>query len=323
MSWNPTLTPGNPDEIGLDSIETVIVPRARDIGSFEVRRALPAPERQMVGPFIFFDQAGPAEFLTGDGIDVRPHPHIGLGTVTYLYQGDFHHRDSIGTDQVILPGAVNWMVAGKGVTHSERTSAQARRGPHSLFGIQTWIALPEDREEMDPIFEHHGKSDLPEIEAEGVNAKLILGSAYGQKAPATLYSETFYLDVTLAAGARFPLPDDHEDRGLYVTEGSVSIAGDEFEAGRMMIFRPGDRITVAAGPRGARLMALGGATMNGPRYIWWNFVASSRDKIRHAREEWRAADWGQGQFDLPVDDKEEYVPAPEPIRGQAVPRKGE
>jgi hypothetical protein len=264
----------------------------------------------MVGPFIFFDQAGPAEFLTGQGIDVRPHPHIGLGTVTYLYRGDFHHRDSIGTDQVILPGAVNWMVAGKGVTHSERTSDQGRQGPRSLYGIQTWIALPENREDMDPIFEHHGQKTLPEIEAEGVRARLILGHAYGEKAPATLYSETFYLDVTLAPGARFPLPDDHEDRGLYITEGSVSIAGQEFEAGRMMVFRPGDPITVAAGARGARLMALGGATLNGPRYVWWNFVASSHERIEHAKEEWRDANWGAGLFDLPRDDRDEFIPLP-------------
>ena len=310
MSWNPALAPGCPDEIGVDAIETLIIPRARDLGDFEVRRALPAPKRQMVGPFIFFDQAGPAEFLTGQGVDVRPHPHIGLGTVTFLYRGDFHHRDSIGTDQVILPGAVNWMVAGKGVTHSERTSEQGRQEPHSLYGIQTWIALPEDREEMDPIFEHHGADKLPEIEADGVTARLILGNAYGEQAPATLYSETFYLDVVLAAGARFPLPDDHEDRGVYITEGSVNIAGQEFEEGRMMVFRPGDKITVQAGPRGARLMALGGATLNGPRHVWWNFVSSSRDRIEQAKEEWRAARWGQGLFDLPVDDRDEHIPLP-------------
>ncbi|WP_134725683.1 pirin family protein [Paracoccus luteus] len=310
MSWNPAFEPGCPDEVGVDAIETLIIPRARDLGGFEVMRALPAPKRQMVGPFIFFDQAGPAEFLTGQGIDVRPHPHIGLGTVTYLYRGDFHHRDSIGSDQVILPGAVNWMVAGKGVTHSERTSATGRQGPHSLYGIQTWIALPEDREEMEPIFEHHGAGALPQITADGVDARLILGTAYGEKAPATLYSETFYLDVTLMPGARFPLPDDHEDRGLYITEGSVSIAGQLFEAGQMMVFRPGDRITVAAGPQGARLMALGGATLNGPRHIWWNFVSSSRDRLQAAKEEWRAARWGEGRFDLPPDDRDEFIPLP-------------
>lgn len=310
MSWNPALTPGCPDEIGIDAIETLIVPRSRDIGGFEVRRALPAPKRQMVGPFIFFDQAGPAEFLTGQGVDVRPHPHIGLGTVTYLFRGDFHHRDSLGTDQIIRPGALNWMVAGRGVTHSERTSAEGRSGPNSLLGIQTWIALPENREDMTPTFEHHGKDALPMISADGVSMRLILGHAYGEKAPATLYSEAFYADAMLEPGARLPLPDDHEDRGIYVVEGSVTIAGETFEAGRMMIFRPGDRITVAAGERGARLMLLGGATLPGPRYIWWNFVASSRDRIETAKEEWRAERWGQGLFDLPPTDHDEFVPLP-------------
>lgn len=311
MSWNPALTPGCPDEIGVDAIETLIIPRARDLGGFEVKRALPAPKRQMVGPFIFFDQAGPAEFLTGQGIDVRPHPHIGLGTVTYLYQGDFHHRDSLGTDQIIRPGALNWMVAGKGVTHSERTSDEGRKGPHSLFGIQTWMALPDDKEDMDPIFEHHGKEAIPEIDDKGINAKLILGTAYGKSAPATMFSETFYLDVTLDPHARFPLPDDHEDRGLYITQGSVSIAGQDFAAGQMMVFRPGDKITVSAGSQGGRLMALGGATLNGPRHIWWNFVASSREKIEIAKEEWRANRWGEGLFDLPMNDRDEFIPLPD------------
>ena len=310
MSWNPALVPGCPDEIGIDAIETLIIPRARDLGGFEVRRALPAPKRQMVGPFIFFDQAGPAEFLTGQGIDVRPHPHIGLGTVTYLYSGDFHHRDSIGSDQIVTPGALNWMVSGKGVTHSERTSAPARKGPHSLYGIQTWIALPESHEDMEPTFEHHAREALPLITDDGISARLILGHAYGETAPATLYSEAFYLDVTLAPGARFPLPDNHEDRGLYITEGSVSIAGQTFGAMQMMVFRPGDKITVAAGPQGARLMALGGATLGGPRHVWWNFVASSRERIEQAKEEWRAANWGQGLFDLPVGDDGEFIPLP-------------
>ncbi|MTH33544.1 pirin family protein [Paracoccus limosus] len=310
MSWNPALEPGCPDLVAPDSIETLIIPRARDLGGFEVMRALPAPRRQMVGPFIFFDQIGPAEMLTGQGIDIRPHPHIGLGTVTYLYQGDFHHRDSIGSDQVILPGAVNWMVAGKGVTHSERTSSAGRAGPHGLWGVQTWIALPESHEDMAPVFEHHGKGDLPMFQDGGVTARLILGDAYGAKAPATMYSETFYLDVTMAPGARFPLPDNHEDRGLYVIGGEVSIAGQDFAAGRMMVFRPGDPITVAAGPQGARLLALGGATLNGPRHIWWNFVASSRERIEQAKADWRAARWGEGLFALPPADDSEFVPLP-------------
>jgi redox-sensitive bicupin YhaK (pirin superfamily) len=310
MSWNPALEPGCPDAIAADTIETLIVPRARDIGGFEVRRALPAPKRQMVGPFIFFDQAGPAEFLTGQGVDVRPHPHIGLGTVTYLYRGDFHHRDSTGADQVIRPGALNWMIAGRGVTHSERTSKDGRSGPNSLFGIQTWVALPEKHEDDAPLFEHHGKDSLPCFSDGGVEARLILGRAYGATGPATLHSDTFYMDVILAAGARFPLPDDHEDRGLYISTGSVSVAGQSFEAGQMMVFRPGDAITVVAGDRGARLMALGGETLSGPRYIWWNFVASSQERIEAAKAEWRAERWGRGMFDLPPDDRDEYIPLP-------------
>jgi len=311
MSWNPALEPGCPDEVNIDAIETLIVPRTRDLGDFEVRRALPAPNRQMVGPFIFFDQAGPAEFLTGQGVDVRPHPHTGLGTVTYLYRGDFHHRDSTGADQIIRPGELNWMVAGRGVTHSERTTATARSGPNSLFGIQTWLALPDAEEDMAPMFEHHGKSALPVIEDHGVSVRLILGNAYGEAAPARMFSETFYADVLLDAGGRLPLPDNHEDRGIYIVEGSISIAGQQFDAGRMMVFRPGDPITVSAGDRGARLMILGGATFSGPRYIWWNFVASSRERIEAAKAEWRAQNWGKGRFDLPVDDSAEHIPLPD------------
>lgn len=307
MSWNPTHTPECP-QTGCDPLETLIIPRARDLGGFEVRRALPSPKRQMVGPFIFFDQMGPAEFLTDGGIDVRPHPHIGLGTVTYLYQGEFEHRDSLGTHQMIYPGEVNWMIAGRGVTHSERTSAETRASRHRLFGIQTWIALPEDQEEMAPDFEHHKQGVLPLIEDGGTQARLILGTAYGQQSPVAMLSETFYLDVTLAPGAAFPLPDDHEDRGIYVTAGSIDVAGDTFEAGRMMVFRPGDRISVTAGRHGARLMALGGATLNEHRYIWWNFVSSSKDRIETAKEAWKSADWENGMFTLPPGDTEEFIP---------------
>jgi redox-sensitive bicupin YhaK (pirin superfamily) len=310
MSWNPALEPGCPDAIGVDAIETLIVPRARDIGGFEVRRALPAPTRRMVGPFVFFDQAGPAEFITGQGIDVRPHPHIGLATVTYLYRGEFQHRDSLGSNQIIRPGAVNWMVAGRGVTHSERTSAETRQAPHSLFGIQTWVALPEDKEDQTPLFEHHGQDTLPEFHDGGIHMRLILGRAFGAKAPVSVFSDMFYADVVLDPGALMPLPDDHEDRGLYISEGSVSIAGQVFEAGQMMVFRPGDPISVAAGPQGARLMLLGGETLNGPRYLWWNFVSSSKEKIEAAKEEWRRGQWGRGLFDLPPDDRSDYIPLP-------------
>ena len=313
MSWNPSLDPVCPDAVAVEAIETLIVPRARDIGGFEVRRALPAPKRQMVGPFIFFDQMGPAEFISGQGVDVRPHPHIGLATVTYLFRGEFQHRDSLGSNQIILPGAVNWMVAGRGVTHSERTSAATRKAPHSLFGIQTWVALPEAQEDAQPSFEHHGKESLPLIESDGASVRLILGRAYGETAPVQVFSETFYADAELRPGSLLPLPDDHEDRGLYVVEGSISVAGQAFESGQMMVFRPGDRISVAAGPAGARLIILGGATLGGPRYIWWNFVASSQDRIEAAKDEWRKADWGRGLFDLPPDDRDEFTPLP-PVR---------
>ncbi|MCA8883689.1 MAG: pirin family protein [Rhodobacteraceae bacterium] len=310
MSWNPSIAPQSPGTADLDAIETLIVPRARDLAGFEVRRALPAPGRRMVGPFIFFDQMGPVEFLSGQGIDVRPHPHIGLGTVTYLLKGEFQHRDSLGTDQMIFPGAVNWMVAGNGVTHSERTSAATRAAPSSLSGIQTWVALPEDREDASASFEHQPKAALPYLEYEGVQARLILGRAWGETAPVQVFSDMFYADVVLAPGTAVPLPQDHEDRGAYILDGSVEIAGQDFEAGRMMVFRPGDAITLRAGAQGARVMLLGGETLNGPRYIWWNFVASSKERIESAKETWRAGDWAHGRFQLPPGDDAEFVPAP-------------
>lgn len=314
MSWNPTQNPDCPETSGLDAIETLIIPRTRDLGGFEVRRALPAPERQMVGPFIFFDQMGPAEFLTGGGIDVRPHPHIGLATVTYLYEGAFHHRDSTGTDQMVHPGEVNWMIAGNGITHSERTSEEMRRRPSKAFGIQTWVALPDHAEDTTASFEHHGREALPFLEDEGTQVRLILGSAWGARAPVKTFTETFYADVVLGVGAKLPLPDDHEDRGVYVVEGSILVAGTSFAAGRMMVFRPGDRISLTAGETGARLMLLGGETMNGPRYISWNFVASSQEKIDAAKEAWRKGDWEHGRFRLPPGDEAEFTPLPEQLK---------
>ena len=311
MSWNPALDPSIPIGDQVDMIETVIVPRARDLGGFEVRRALPSVQRQMVGPFIFFDQMGPAEFLTGEGIDVRPHPHIGLGTVTYLMKGRLHHRDSLGTDQWIEPGAVNWMMAGHGITHSERTDGEARRAPLTLFGLQTWLAVPKDREDDPAGFVHIGKASLPELTGEGKQVRLILGTAWGEQMPLEMPSEVFYADAILAPGAAIPLPDDHEDRGVYVLSGEVISGGTSFDAGRMLLFRPGDRISVKAGDQGARIMLLGGATMDGPRHIWWNFVASSKDRIDAAKEAWRAGDWKHGRFSLPPGDDHEFIPAPE------------
>ena len=311
MSWNPALDPDCPTGDAVDAIETVIVPRARDLGGFEVRRALPAPRRQMVGPFTFFDQMGPAEFVTGTGIDVRPHPHIGLATVSYLYKGKMHHRDSLGTDRWIEPGAVNWMVAGHGITHSERTDGEIRNSPHDLFGIQTWVALPEEAEDNPADFEHAPKDTLPLLEGEGKNVRLILGTAYGERAPVKTFSEMFYADALLDPGSRLPMPDNHEDRGVYVVSGDVTVAGDKFEAGQMMVFRPGDQVSLTAGEQGARLMILGGETLNGPRHIWWNFVASSKDRIDAAKEAWRAGDWAHGRFQLPPGDDSEFIPLPE------------
>ncbi|MEM8731161.1 MAG: pirin family protein [Pseudomonadota bacterium] len=310
MSWNPALDPSCPTGDAVDAIETLIVPRARDIGDFEVRRALPSPKRQMVGPFIFFDQMGPAEFVTGQGIDIRPHPHIGLATVTYLYKGKFHHRDSLGTDQWIEPGAVNLMTAGHGVTHSERVDGEMIKAPYDLFGIQTWIALPEEKEDAPADFVHVPKADLPFMEGEGKEVRLILGHAWGETAPAETPSEMFYADADLQPGASIPLPDDHEDRGIYVVHGSIEVAGTSYEAGQMMVFRPGDRMSVKAGPAGARLLLLGGATLSGSRHIWWNFVASSQDRIEAAKQAWREGDWAHGRFRLPPTDNAEFIPLP-------------
>jgi redox-sensitive bicupin YhaK (pirin superfamily) len=310
MSWNPALDPQCPTGDDVDRIETLIIPRARDLGGFEVRRALPAPKRQMVGPFIFFDQMGPAEFLTDQGIDVRPHPHIGLATVTYLFDGAIWHRDSLGTSQAIEPGDVNWMVAGKGITHSERTAEADRKRVNPLYGIQTWVALPDGQEDVDPDFQHVVSDKLPFIEGEGKQVRLILGSLYGETAPVTTFSDMFYADAVLEAGSKIPLTNDHEDRGIYVVSGEVEIAGSRYAAGQMMVFRPGDEITVTA-TQASRLVLLGGETLGGPRYIWWNFVASSQERIEAAKEAWREGDWQHGRFQLPPDDNHEIIPLPD------------
>lgn len=317
MSWNPTLDTHNLKPASLDSIDTLIIPRARDIGEFEVMRALPSPKRQMVGPFIFFDQVGPVEFITNQGVDVRPHPHIGISTVTYLFDGEFNHRDSTGANQLIRPGEVNWMIAGKGVTHSERTLLEMRQKPSNLFGIQTWVALPNHAEDMAPEFEHHGKDELPFLEAEGKQVRLIIGNAWGETAPTKTHSEMFYADAILKAGAALPLPDNHEDRGIYITEGSIVVANETFQKGQMMVFKPEDKISIRAGQSGARIILLGGATLNEKRYIWWNFVSSSRDKIREAKEAWMLGDWENGQFKLPINDDQDYVKLPKKVRIKA------
>jgi hypothetical protein len=287
-------------------IDLVIIPRAHDVGNFEVRRALPTKERQMVGPFIFFDQMGPGEFLTGQGLDVRPHPHIGLATVTYLFEGEVLHRDTLGSRQAITPGALNWMTAGRGIAHSERSDEAKRDRRQKLFGIQSWVALPKHAEETAPSFVHHPAAALPVAEEGGMTLRLIAGAGWGLRTPVEVSSPCFYADVVLAAGARVPLPEGHEERAAYVVQGSVAVAGVDFAAGRMLVFRAGDALALTAGAAGARLLLLGGAAMDGPRYMFWNFVSSSRDRIQQAKEDWKA-----GRFGLVPGDETEFIPLPE------------
>ena len=305
MSWSPCPDPTPGDPASVDAIETLIVPRAVDLGEMTVRRALPSTKRQMVGPFIFFDQMGPAEFLTDEGIDVRPHPHINLATVTYLFEGEIRHRDSLGTDIPIRPGAVNWMKAGRGIVHSERTPDQRRESGQRLFGIQTWLALPERDEESDPAFVHHGDTDLPVIEDRGVSARLIAGEAFGARSPLATASDTLYADVRLDPGAVMPVDATYEERALYMIDGTIEVAGDTFEPGQLLVLHPGDPHRIVARTR-ARVMLFGGAPMGGPRYIWWNFVSSRPERIEQAKEEWRRA-----RFDTVPGDEEEFIPLPE------------
>jgi redox-sensitive bicupin YhaK (pirin superfamily) len=304
MSWLPSHDPALGDKRSCDALELVIVPRARDLGGFEVRRALPHAKRQMVGPFIFFDQMGPAQFLAGAGMDVRPHPHIGLATVTYLFDGRVMHRDSEGNALEIEPGAMNLMTAGSGIAHSERTPAGARNSGGPLFGIQSWIALPQELEEGAAKFEHFDAGVLPSISDRGLRARIIAGSAFGQRSPVPTPFDWFYVEVLLEQDARAPLDPDYEERAVYVAEGTVEIAGERFEAPRLLIFRPSDRITLTA-ITPARLMLLGGAALEGPRYIWWNFVSSRRERIEEAKEDWKS-----GRFKL-VPNETEFIPLPE------------
>jgi redox-sensitive bicupin YhaK (pirin superfamily) len=304
MSWSPCPDPVPGDRDTVSAIETLIVPRAVDLGEMEVRRALPSTQRQMVGPFIFFDQMGPAEFLTDQGIDVRPHPHINLATLTYLFEGEILHRDSLGTEIAIAPGAVNWMRAGRGIVHSERTAEGRRRTGQRLFGIQTWMALPLAEEEGDPAFMHHGADALPVVEDRGVRARLIAGSALGATSPLGTASETLYGDVELAAGARMPIDATYEERAIYTIAGEIEVGPDRFQPGQLLVLRPGDPITVTA-RSDARFMLFGGAPMEGPRYIWWNFVSSRPERIEQAKEE-----WARGRFETVPGDEAEFIPLP-------------
>jgi redox-sensitive bicupin YhaK (pirin superfamily) len=284
-------------------IETRIAPRPRELGDgFQVRRALPDAARRSVGPFVFFDQMGPTDIAPGRGLDVRPHPHIGLATVTYLFEGEILHRDSLGTVQTIRPGQVNWMTAGRGIVHSERTPEEVRAPGSRLFGVQTWIALPLEAEECEPAFSHH--ANLPLIEDSGVSLRLILGDLLGLASPVPIHSPTFYADVSLEAMRQFVVPARHEERGLFVVEGALELGEETLAAGELAVLATGVEVPLHA-KAPARFMLFGGAPPEGPRYIWWNFVSSRKERIEQA-----AADWQRGRFPT-VPGETESIPLPE------------
>jgi redox-sensitive bicupin YhaK (pirin superfamily) len=283
----------------------VITPVTHDLGDFKVRRTLPAKARTMVGPFIFVDQFGPAHFDIGKGMDVRPHPHINLSTVTYLFEGAIDHRDSIGTFATIRPGAINLMTAGRGIVHSERTPPAERKTGSPISGMQTWLALPDGKEEIDPAFEHVAANDLPLVEDGGVSARVIMGSLWGVTAPVTQHAATIYADIMMNAGSTFPIEAEADERAVLVAMGSASLDGQVLEPHNLYVLAPGQAMTLAASTE-ARVMLLGGEAFKTPRHAWWNFVSSSRDRINLAK-----ADWKGGKFPLVPGDDQEFIPIPE------------
>ena len=305
-----------PGDEAAGSLEAVVVTRARDlVEGFKVRRVLPSVKRRMVGPFIFLDQMGPELLRPGVGLDVAPHPHIGLATVTYLFEGELLHRDGLGTVRTIRPGEVNWMTAGRGIAHSERTPPEARRDGSELFGVQSWVALPLKDEEAEPDFAHYDAGQLPFIEGEGLRVRLIAGSVYGARSPVRTTSEMFYADAALDADAVLSVPDEHAERAAYVVEGSVELLPERevYVAGQLLVFRPGAEVLLrGAAAKPARLMLLGGEPLEGPRHIWWNFVHSSPERIEQAKQDWR-----EGRF-APVPEETERIPLP--ASGPAVVR---
>ncbi len=283
----------------------VITPSTHDIGAFDVRRTLPNKARTMVGPFIFVDQFGPAHFDIGKGMDVRPHPHINLSTVTYLFEGAIEHRDSLGTRATIRPGACNLMTAGHGIVHSERTPAAERATGSPISGMQTWLALPDGKEEIDPAFEHVAKDDLPLIEDGSVSARIIMGSLWGKTSPITQHSATIYADILMNAGATIPIEAEADERAILVALGDASLDGEALERHSLYILKPGQAMTLRASSV-ARVMLLGGEAFTTPRHVWWNFVSSSRDRINQAKH-----DWKERKFPLVPGDSEEFIPIPE------------
>lgn len=312
MSWMPCDDPIPGERPTVDAIETIIIPRAVDLGGLEVRRVIPSREGQMVGPFIFFDQMGPAEFLTDEGVDIRPHPHINLATVTYLFDGEIVHRDSLGTEQRIEPGAINWMKAGSGIVHSERTSQQRRRSGQELFGLQTWVALPQDQEESDAAFMHHAATELPVVEDQGLHARVLCGEAFGEASPLRAASETLYVEMKVDSGETAVIPADYTERAVYTLGGTIEVDGETHGPQQLLVLRPGVSVDVTA-TFDAHFMVFGGAPMDGPRYIWWNFVSSRLERIEQAKEE-----WAKGLFDTVPGDVEDFIPLPS---GRGQPRQ--
>ena len=286
-----------------DPVEMVIVPRERDIGGFSVRRVLPFAKRRMVGPFIFVDQMGPTVIPAGQGLDVRPHPHIGLATITYLFEGTIVHRDSLGTLQPITPGAVNWMTAGRGIVHSERSDPEIREGEEHVFGMQIWVALPEALEETDPAFSHTPAGSLPTIEGEGKRVRVIAGSLFGEMSPVETASPLVYAEASLEPGAVLPIDCGHAERAVYLLEGAAELAGTRFEPGRLLVLKP-DVTPDLAALKACRVLLFGGEPL-GPRHIWWNFVSSRKERIEQAK-----ADWREGRFPG-VPGETEFIPLPE------------
>ncbi|WP_414442930.1 pirin family protein [Burkholderia sp. 22PA0106] len=287
-----------------ESIKAVLKPHVRDIGNLQVRRTLPAMAARLVGPFIFFDHMGPAELPPGSGLDVRPHPHIGLATVTYLFDGAILHRDSLGSLQTIVPGDVNWMTAGRGIVHSERTPEDVRQRGQTIHGIQTWVALPVEHETTEPSFEHHPAASLPKLTRDGVALTVIVGDAFGLRSPATTFSRTLYVAAEFAAGATLTLDADHEERGVYLVDGDLTIDGTPLDAATMAVLTPGATVALAS-RGGARVMLLGGAKLAGERFIEWNFVASTREAIEQAKRDWTAQKMGT------VPGETDWIPLPE------------
>jgi redox-sensitive bicupin YhaK (pirin superfamily) len=286
------------------SVETVVIPQSKDIGGFGVRRALPSAKRRMVGPFVFLDEMGPADFAPGAGMDVRPHPHIGLATLTYLLDGALFHRDSLGHAQEITPGAVNLMIAGRGIVHSERSPPEFRAAGGRMRGLQLWMGLPQKFEETDPGFEHHPRDVLPTLEGEGFRLRLAIGTLHGLSAPPTTFSTCFFADIAIDQGAAYEFGDNHEERALYVISGEIEIEGALFPAGELVVIRPGVPVAVRA-RTASRFAALGGDALDGPRFLWWNFVSSRRERIFAARAAWEA-----GHFKS-IEGDPEFIPAPE------------